>query len=330
MSATGAETGMVGRAALWWWGEMAEMLAPVLARFRSVARLRVNDEGGILVSEAPGVAWARLGGTKPAGPLRLQLDPADAIVRTITLPAAARPHLDRALSLQAELETPFRAEDCRIGARILSTSGGQMKLELAVAPKLIVTDRIETLARAGLVPVAVEVAGAAGPIELAVDLPAPPRDWLALGLLLLCAGLAAAALWLPWQRLDARLALEAERADRLRPAASAALDAMDELDRLEADLATLKAMADRPLAVRAIDAISMALPDGAWLKELRIEDGTARLVGFAPDAAALPAVLERSPVLSGVRFAAPVTLAPGGEVERFDISATLERAEAAP
>jgi general secretion pathway protein L len=74
-----------------------------------------------------------------------------------------------------------------------------------------------------------------------------------------------------------------------------------------------------PSAVVVIEALSRALPDSAYLTELRVEGTTLRMVGLAEDAPSLIAPLERSGYFGQVRFAAPSTRGTDGSRFRFHI-----------
>jgi general secretion pathway protein L len=73
-----------------------------------------------------------------------------------------------------------------------------------------------------------------------------------------------------------------------------------------------------------LEALSRALPDGAYLTELRLEQGTLRIIGLTNDAPSLIASLERSGHLSNVRFFAPTTRGPDGSLFRFNIEAHVD------
>ena len=77
-------------------------------------------------------------------------------------------------------------------------------------------------------------------------------------------------------------------------------------------------------SVIVIEALSRALPDTAYLTEIRLEGTTLRIVGLAGDAPALLAPLEQSGHLSSVRFFAPTTRGPDGKHFRFHIEARVE------
>jgi general secretion pathway protein L len=73
-----------------------------------------------------------------------------------------------------------------------------------------------------------------------------------------------------------------------------------------------------------LEALSRALPDGAYLTELRLEQENLRIIGLANDAPSLIAPLEHSGHLSDVRFFAPTARGPDGKLFRFNIEAHVE------
>jgi general secretion pathway protein L len=78
-----------------------------------------------------------------------------------------------------------------------------------------------------------------------------------------------------------------------------------------------------PSAVVVLEALSRALPDDAYLTELRIDSEKLRVIGLAANAPALIAPLERSGHFADVRFAAPTTRGPDGALFRFHIEARI-------
>lgn len=79
-----------------------------------------------------------------------------------------------------------------------------------------------------------------------------------------------------------------------------------------------------PTAAIVLEALSRALPDGAYLTELRLENTTLRIIGLASDAPSLIAPLEHSGHLTDVHFFAPTTRGPDGALFRFNIEARVE------
>jgi general secretion pathway protein L len=79
-----------------------------------------------------------------------------------------------------------------------------------------------------------------------------------------------------------------------------------------------------PTAAIVLEALSRALPDGAYLTELRLENTTLRIIGLANDAPSLIAPLEHSGHLTDVHFFAPTTHGPNDTLSRFNIEARVE------
>jgi general secretion pathway protein L len=77
-------------------------------------------------------------------------------------------------------------------------------------------------------------------------------------------------------------------------------------------------------AVIMLEALSRALPDGAYLTELQLEKATLRITGLTRDAPSLIAPLERSGHLADVHFLAPTTRSSDGTLFRFNIEARVE------
>jgi len=77
-------------------------------------------------------------------------------------------------------------------------------------------------------------------------------------------------------------------------------------------------------SVFLIEALSRALPDSAYLTEIRVENATLRMTGLADDAPGLLAPLEQSGHLTGVHFFAPTTRGPDGKSSRFSVEAHVE------
>jgi general secretion pathway protein L len=79
-----------------------------------------------------------------------------------------------------------------------------------------------------------------------------------------------------------------------------------------------------PIAVLTLEALARALPDTAYLTELRLENEKVRIVGLAADAPSLIATLERTKHFSSVHFFAPTTKEPEGGRYRFYIEARVD------
>jgi general secretion pathway protein L len=76
-----------------------------------------------------------------------------------------------------------------------------------------------------------------------------------------------------------------------------------------------------PSVVIVLDALSIALPDDAYLTEMRLEGDKLVIAGVAHDAAKLIQDMEQSPSFSQATFTAPTTRAPEDRGESFRIEA---------
>jgi general secretion pathway protein L len=77
-------------------------------------------------------------------------------------------------------------------------------------------------------------------------------------------------------------------------------------------------------SVILIEALSRALPEQAYVNEIRLEKDSVRIMGLAEDVPALLAPLERSKHMTDVHFIAPTARGPDGKLFRFAIEARVE------
>jgi general secretion pathway protein L len=77
-------------------------------------------------------------------------------------------------------------------------------------------------------------------------------------------------------------------------------------------------------SVILLEGLSRALPESAYLTEIRLENATLRMTGLSDDAPGLLAPLEQSGYVTGVHFFAPTTRGPDGKSFRFSIEAHVE------
>jgi general secretion pathway protein L len=76
-------------------------------------------------------------------------------------------------------------------------------------------------------------------------------------------------------------------------------------------------------ALFLLEALSRALPDGAYLTELQFEDNRLRIMGLCEDAPPLIGALEKSKRFENVHFSASTTRGPDGRLFRFSIEAQV-------
>jgi general secretion pathway protein L len=72
--------------------------------------------------------------------------------------------------------------------------------------------------------------------------------------------------------------------------------------------------------------VTQRLPDTAWLTDLRVENDTLWIDGYARSASELVGLIAASPMFSGVALSAPVVREDGRANERFQIRMKIEGA----
>jgi general secretion pathway protein L len=77
-------------------------------------------------------------------------------------------------------------------------------------------------------------------------------------------------------------------------------------------------------SVILIEALSRALPETAYVNDIRLDKNSLRITGLADDAPALLAPLEKSEHLTNVHFFAPTARGPDGKLFRFSVEAHVE------
>jgi len=264
----------------------------------------------------------------------LQVPAASVLRRSVTLPLEAVENLREVLAFEMDRHTPFKASEVAYDYRVTATDAAAKKLtiDLAVLPRTMLARAASILESLGL---------AANRIGVADDQPASDRPLnfqlydepphiptgqrrLLSALAAVAAGLAAVAWFLPLY-FDQRAAAVYEA--RLEEAHTAALQADSLKNRLTTAMDLNRFVIDRGAAMPTVTSlladITGRLPDDAWLTQLQLQDGKLTLVGHAPSAAPLIALLEASPLLTEVRFASSVTPDPSVGGESFNISASV-------
>jgi Tfp pilus assembly protein PilN len=75
--------------------------------------------------------------------------------------------------------------------------------------------------------------------------------------------------------------------------------------------------------VLLLDQISQIVPTSTYLTELTVDGQEVRIAGHTSEAPALIEILEASDILADVRFGAPTIRGEGGELDQFQIVASL-------
>jgi general secretion pathway protein L len=342
----------------WWIGEMKDLMPPgLLARVHarrgqlvihptsaglaaSVAyRGRSVDIGVIEDSSTLDrqLAQARklLGWRRLAIVLRPGSD--QLLIGKITLPAAAKENLREVVGFEMDRFTPFTAEEVYYGCKPAGkpAQSGRIDVTVALTPRPVVDQAIDRLKRLGILIDAVEIPSAYGPDVAGLNLlppamrPQPWRihNWVLAVLLTVTAVMVATSIAVPLERASVLADSLSRAAIRQRKLAQDADELQKKIDALRTERMIAAGAAGNPPTVTEImDEVARILPDDSWLSRLRWDGQQLELSGFSRDSTSLVALIGASPLLSGVAFAAPVTIDPTVGRERFVLTARIETA----
>jgi general secretion pathway protein L len=352
------------RRALRWWGDELTHLIPARVRAAFSAdpvalRIFMHENG----SDVAAIQVRSLFGTehfRPAqeraaalswvaaqrrrwGPLlstEIALPASRCLMRQRELPAAAAERIGKILTLELERTTPFGSDDVRQAWRVTRPPvAGEENFEVAhVLAKRGLIDPLLVDARGlGLAIAAVDVVDADGR-PLGVNLLTPSEvplsvadrlNWaigIALGLFL-C--VAFAAVFIALDRQHQAMATLATETSAARTEAQAVRKRQGDFDRLRERIGQLRQRrANSPSLVALWEGVTRLLPDSAWLTDMRLENDTLWIDGYARNAPELVGILAQSPLLSGVTLSSPVVREEARASERFQIRMKIETAGA--
>ncbi len=290
--------------------ENAVVLRPVGAHVSATLRRRGRETGiGTVEPGRPMLPDLR---NRRAGPMVLSLPPSVLLQQDASLPLAAEHDLGAVLVHEMDRLTPFRAADLFWTWRLQKRdpAAGRLLVRLSLVPKVTVAGSLRALEAAGLKPTAIEVAVPGGVEHLPFAPFGKPvqtnmASRFAAGL---CATLIVALVAIPVLRQERAIAEAEDEVAALRPRI-ATVDAL----RLRiaatssgSDLfAVERAHVGNPL--RALAAVTNALPDDTYLTAFAMRQLTLSLAGRSAAAVKLIGLLAADPELRDPAFDAPVT-----------------------
>jgi general secretion pathway protein L len=268
----------------------------------------------------------------PRAPVRLRLRTGSLLERDVTLPAAVERSLGRVLQYEMNRLTPFAAAETIWGWKIIRRERAQARLHLrlTLAPRGPVASVLAKLEAAGAAPTLLEAAArAAGEGWRRIDLSGQgekataSRPALHLGLAL-CGVLCLALVAVPFVRQSIEMMRLNARIAALEPWAAEAAHLRGDIEARAAGGSVVAAARDQvgdPL--RALAAVTDALPDNSWLTDFVMQQRRLEIAGESRSAVQLIGRLSASPVILDPAFAAPVTRDDSGHMDVFSISAAL-------
>ena len=343
---------LAARVALGWWiGELAALVPPSLRH-----RFGIGDGSANVLECGADHADLVLAGGGRARPVRLplagmseterrervraairrhgrgesvavRLDPAQVFQTSLNLPFSAQRNLRAIVRHQIERLVPIDAADTCFDCRAAPRAPGARTLEVEVAvAKLAAVEAALVLARSlGLRPTRV-LAPQTGPL-------AAPVLWeqsraigtargrrLRHGLEIAAVALLMIAYGLHVHRLDRIRDDLRVRVVRAEQAANAARALGRSVAHTQAALAFLDRRRDSVPPLRILDALTRLVPPDSWLTRFDLRGNRVEIAGEGPRATDLIARIEGSALFERPEFRSPITLAPDGRAEQFDLS----------
>jgi len=292
----------------WWMDELTGMVPPewrdrflkrgnVLAEFGDQQIVYRKSNTGEVLSE------------KPPASVTVVLPQDRVLTRLIDLPALPMSDVKRMITLDLDRLTPFKAEQVLFDAEVVrrDEEKGRQQILLGVLPRNWAAAIVERARANGLQPAAVSVAALSG---------APTLDFLP-AIREAAGGLAArrraayfwaAAAVLLVFNLFMLTYRDAVATDQLREAVESqqspvtvAMRLRDKVQKEAARRAALLKQKKQNSPMPVLEAVTNALPNGAWVSRFEWNGKTVHIRGFQKDTPGLLAKLEASPLLRNAR-----------------------------
>ena len=304
------------------------------------AMLRDAQAGNVVATLPPGVGFSADVSRAAHNSFVVLEFPADKVVmRRITVPAQAREFLSGVIRNQIERLSPWPANGVAYGFAAEAGAGDAAVVEVRIlmAARTDIDAARQDLAALGLMVDRIVARGSdteaadetAGSVTLWSRLADTSPDRLggvarAIGIGI-AASVTVSLLLGSWALLSAASVRDESEEVAAR---SRVLQRQVQTGRTAASMASIPP-AERAWLLKEtsissvilIEALSRALPESAYVNEIRLEKESLRIMGLADDAPALLAPLERSKQMTDVHFFAPTARGPDGKLFRFSIEA---------
>jgi general secretion pathway protein L len=344
----------------WWVDEIGQLLPERFAHMRGAGRVpvvAVTDSEVVLVEPRSAVGpetrleLGTLDETRRRGALRalleragekrararICLEPGEALVRRVTMPAATEENLSQVLGFEMDRLTPFRADEVYFDHRVVSrdAAAGQLDVQLAVARRALVDARVAQMRALGASVQGVTVREDAShphapldllPLEQRGERESPNERLIQGGLVALVVLLLATALVFPLYRKREAIVAMLPMVAKARTDAESTDALARELERTAADYNFLLAKKHTSYpALAYVEEVTRLLPDNTWLQQLDIRPvGKAREVqisGETTSSSKLIEILEQSRLMQNAAPRGTVTRGSQPNTERFMIAA---------
>ncbi|MDR2153682.1 MAG: PilN domain-containing protein [Burkholderiaceae bacterium] len=312
---------------------------PVLRWLAPTVRVRLRRANG-RVSDwdmTQGVATIVPSPTAAVTARAVELPPERALERRLMLPPLAAVDLAQAVQLEIASASPFGVAHTVSGYAAAPARDGVCQVDIAITSRQQVEQTLQQASAAGpppevwVLPTGAPVGKTLRPIVLQgfgehVRRRIARRGLgLRLALLALVLALLGALIVTPTILLQLRVRQAQQSFDAIQRQAAPQIAErealMQRVERLQAVAQVLESQLALP---PVLDMLTRAVPDGAWLAQLRVEGDKLILNGNADDAAALVQQLAAQPGVRDVRQSAPSMRPRGAAKETFVIEMHLD------
>jgi len=269
----------------------------------------------------------------------VSLDPSLVFETSIDLPAAAEGSLDAILQHQIERLVPLSAAETCFAHRIIARvpPAGTLRVALTIAKNTTIAAGLAAARAAGLDPRLVIVPQPEGaPSDRVVlwragngmaEATGPRRLRHALEIAAIVSAFLAYGLYV--HRLDRIRDDLKTRIDHAKPVAAAVQSLAQQVGETNEALSFFRSRRNEVPPLAMLDELTRLVPIDSWVKQLVARGRTVEIDGNSPHASDLVSRVEGSAMFENPRFRSPITLAPDGKSERFDLSLDI-KSEPAP
>lgn len=262
----------------------------------------------------------------------LLLDGAGVLRKEVRLPIAAESNLHQVLRFEMDRQTPFRADNVYFDWKVIGhdKEAGQVKVDLAVVPRVEIDSTCEKLSARGVGVSGVDVLHDGR--MLGLNLLPPDRRVkvinqktrfnrvLAIACVALVAVFMALSLYLRAHQVqEYEAAIESVRSEALR--------VQRIRDQINETMESAGFLAQRrnatPLAVDVLADVTRTLPDDTYLDRLVIGENTVQMQGKSQNAQQLIEKVNASPLMNAASFRGSTRLDARTNLEIFEINANV-------
>jgi len=266
-------------------------------------------------------------------PRVLMLESSGVLRKEVRLPLAAESNLRQVLRFEMDRQTPFRAEDVYFDWRILGhdKEAGQVRIDLAVAPRSSIDATCQTLSSRGLGVSCVDIME--DEQSLGLNLLPPDRrirvinrrarinQLLAIAAVALLALIMVLSLYLrAHQVAELELAIEDVRAEALR--VQRIRDQINDTTESAGFLAQRRIAS--PMVVDVLADVTQTLPDDTYLDRLVVGQNTVQMQGKSRNAQQLIEQVNESGLMGAAAFRGSTRLDARTGLEVFEINADVK------